>query len=79
MEPTVDIQGLELYAEKNAGNHKTDKYELVLSGTPVYRRATSFFMDVKSVGRAFDFTKDKVKLTFEFGNFQFITRNLAFK
>ena len=69
MEPTVDIKGLELYAEKNAGNHKTDQYELVFrSGTPVYRRAASFFMDVKTTGRPFDFTKDKVKLTFEFGN-----------
>ena len=67
---SIEVDKLEFYATENATNHWTDKYEQVSElKNPVLRRANTFYMAVDTKGRAVDFAKDVVKLSFEYGNY----------
>nr|CAD7424267.1 unnamed protein product [Timema monikensis] len=62
----VDIA--ELYARDNSKEHHTELYELVndASPTPVLRRGLPFFFALR-FDRAYDVTKDSLRLQFDLG------------
>ena len=65
----IEVDRLFLYPKENAGNHYTDKYELVSEqGISVLRRSAKFFLAINSKSRSIDLDgKDKVNVIFEFG------------
>jgi len=64
---TLRVTGVYYYPEQNAKSHRTSKFELVSRGTPILRRGQSFFIALRTPLRAFDETRDTVKLTFNYG------------
>ena len=53
LDSVVEVQKVELYASKNASNHRTEKYDLV-GDNAVLRRSASFFLAVVTKGRPAD-------------------------
>lgn len=78
----LEVETLYLYPKENAVSHKTDKYELVHdeeSPIAILRRGLSFTMAIRFTNRAFDKTKDYVRLLFNYGKRNFIESNRLVK
>ena len=66
----VEVEKLEFYAKENAKSHHTLSYDIVEDfNAPVLRRASTFFMAIKTKDRPIEFLKDVWTLIFEFGKF----------
>ena len=67
----IEVDRLFIYPKENAGNHNTEKYELVTEqGISVLRRSANFFLAINSKSRSIDLDgKDSVNLIFEFGKY----------
>ena len=70
----IEVDRLFIYPKDNAGNHNTEKYELVTEqGISVLRRSANFFLAINSKSRSIDLDgKDSVNLIFEFGKKQYL-------
>ena len=73
-ESGIEVKRLFLYPKENAGNHHTDKYDLVSEqDVAVLRRGATFFLSITSTSRPINLDgKDKVNLLFEFGKWKYL-------
>ena len=77
----IEVDRLFIYPKENAGNHNTEKYELVTEqGISVLRRSANFFLAINSKSRSIDLDgKDSVNLIFEFGKYIYINTCIYIK
>jgi len=74
----IEVGSVDLEARANSGQHHTEKYELVQSGTaPVIRRGNQMNVSVSWRGRAYDQKSDRVKLIFETGDSPSVTKGTS--
>ena len=63
------IEGVDWLCLDNGAKHKTSQYELVSQKKAcIVRRGDIFNLALRCRDRAFDINKDRISLTFEFGN-----------
>ena len=76
----IEVDRLFIYPKENAGNHNTEKYELVTEqGISVLRRSANFFLAINSKSRSIDLDgKDSVNLIFEFGKNQYLYTHIQY-
>jgi hypothetical protein len=73
----LEVKAIEWFSRENGSLHSTDKYELATDRKScVVRRGDTFHLGIISKNRAFDSSRDKMKLIFEFGRSKFSFINL---